>query len=397
MNEYKKLRLLIIKRFLLIILFVSVAEYGILSVLRFAVLPVMMHYFFDDAQVQLVGIAGLFIVLILMIGIIVLEFINLIIPGEAGYVFSNAINGLNIRMTNVFTTDENIIPNMNRGQEILFFIILLASVIIIILPYVIGAFIFSHSVITEFRIIEEEDIKKQKEYEKKRNLMLSDIAHDLRTPITTVSGYAKALSDGMVSEDKQAEYLAAIQTKSKRMSDLISLLFDYVKLDSEGFQLSRSEVDICELVRECVAFQYQDIEDEGMTLDIDIPEKKLLINADKLQISRVITNLITNAIRHNEKGTDIGVFLLNDDELIRIMVADNGDMIEENMAEHLFEPFVMGDESRNTRGGSGLGLSIVKKIIDMHGFDIRLIQQPNIKKYALAENYKKMFMIVITL
>ena len=225
--------------------------------------------------------------------------------------------------------------------------------------------------------------------------MISDIAHDLKTPMTTVSGYAMALSDGMVSDDKKQEYLDAINAKSKRMNDLINLLFDYVKLDSEGFTLEKSKVDICELLRECVAFQYQDIEDAGFELDLDIPEESIIIEADKLQFSRVITNLITNAIRHNDEGTKLGIYLKNEYDVLRIIVADSGNLIEQEKAEYIFDPFVVGDESRNSRGGTGLGLSIAKKVVDMHGFSIRLVQKPDIIKYQLPEDFSKMFMITL--
>jgi signal transduction histidine kinase len=226
--------------------------------------------------------------------------------------------------------------------------------------------------------------------------MLSDIAHDLRTPITTISGYAMALSDGMVEEDKKQEYLDAIQVKSKRMSDLINLLFDYVRLDSENFNLNKEKLDICEIVREAGAFQFQDIEDAGMTLDVDIPEESIYREVDKLQFSRVITNLITNAIKHNSYGTNIGLYIISDDESpVKIMVADSGKVIPEEAANEIFDPFVMGDESRNSKGGSGLGLSISKKIVEMHGFKIKLIQTPKIERYKFLDGYNKVFIITI--
>ena len=132
------------------------------------------------------------------------------------------------------------------------------------------------------------------EVQKQRYLMISDIAHDLRTPMTTVSGYAKALSDNMVPDERKGEYLKAIGEKTERMNELINFLFDYVKTDSEGFTLDLKKTDICELVRECGAFYYQDIEDAGSKLTVSIPEEEYLIKADKLQLSRVINNLLTN-------------------------------------------------------------------------------------------------------
>ena len=81
------------------------------------------------------------------------------------------------------------------------------------------------------------------------------------------------------------------------------------------------KTDICELVRECGAFYYQDIEDAGSKLTVSIPEEEYLIKADKLQLSRVINNLLTNALRHNEKGTDLGLFVIKDEDEIKVIVA----------------------------------------------------------------------------
>lgn len=99
--------------------------------------------------------------------------------------------------------------------------------------------------------------------------------------------------------------------------------------------------------------------------------------------------------KHNDKGDAIGIFVVAEDDRILVMVADTGKRIPEDKALHLFEPFTMGDESRNSRGGSGLGLSIAKKIVEMHGYKIKLVQQPDIARYKKVDKYEKMFMITI--
>ena len=395
MNEYKDLQVFILRKFLFVILFISAAEYVILLLLRYKVLPIVMHFFFDDADVAMIGVAGLLFLLLILGGMLLLQLLNFIIPGETGYVMGNALNSMNIRGSSFLNTNKAVLGDLTTGQEVVLFLVLAATMIIILIPYIVGGVYFASAVIKKVRIIEEEDRKKQKEYDKKRNLMLSDIAHDLRTPITTVSGYAKALSDGMVDESKKPEYLEAIQRKSKRMSDLINLLFEYVKLDSEGFKLTKQDTDVCELVRECAAFSYQDIEDAGMELDIDIPEEEMIVNLDKMQMLRVVTNLLTNAVRHSKEGTSIGVYVKKDDDKIRISVADSGERIDEEYAKNIFKPFVVGDESRNTKGGTGLGLSIAEKVVSMHGFSIKLVQQPGLAKYIDAPGFEKIFMITI--
>ncbi|MBO4242000.1 MAG: HAMP domain-containing histidine kinase [Clostridiales bacterium] len=285
--------------------------------------------------------------------------------------------------------------NMSRFSKIAIIVAALGAFIMVVLPFAAGAVIFSRLVTGEIRKLEEARENERKENEKKRYLMISDIAHDLKTPMTTVSGYAKALSDGVVREDQRQEYLDAISNKTGRMNDIIQMLFNYVRLDSQGFELVTKDTDLCELVRETVSSLYQDIEDAGDELDIDIPETSMILKLDKIQFGRVITNLITNAYKHNEKGTDIKVSVTRDTDEIRIYVADSGKLIEKELADEIFEPFTMGDKSRSSGGGSGLGLSVAKKIVGLHGYKIKLVQAPEVARYGLGDQYKKAFVIII--
>jgi signal transduction histidine kinase len=116
----------------------------------------------------------------------------------------------------------------------------------------------------------EVSLAEKEEYEQKRNLLLSDIAHDLKTPITTISGYATALADGLITDsEKEKQYLAAIKAKSLRMDELIMLLFEYVKLDSQGFMLNKQKVDLAELLRENIALLYTEVEGKQMEINMN--------------------------------------------------------------------------------------------------------------------------------
>ena len=179
------------------------------------------------------------------------------------------------------------------------------------------------------------------------------------------------------------------------MNDLIHLLFEYVKLDSEGFSLDRKETDLSELLRENAALIYADFEDAGMEFEIDIPEEVVPVSVDPIQFSRVITNLLNNAMKHNESGTHIKIGMYRKNGYIYILVADSGRRIPGELAEHLFEPFTKGDVSRKSGSGSGLGLSIAKKIIEMHGFQMDFIQQLDEKKIPQIAGYTKEFVIQI--
>ena len=392
MNKYHTLRNYLIRKFMVTIILVSVAEFAITALLNNSLFPFAMHFFFPEANMEMLSVGGMMMAFLVVFVSVFSTILQAILPAQLVFF----INSLSDNVFHAFgANQEHVIEQLGILKEIMLLLVLFGFLALIIAPYIIAAVYFSQIVVREMRIIEDDEKEKQREYAEQKNLMLSDIAHDLRTPMTTIAGYSKALTDGMVTEDKRQEYLDAIQTKTGRMNDLINLLFDYVRLDSKGFQLMRTNIDICEMIREAAAFQYQDIEDAGMELDVEIPEEKILVYADKVQFSRVISNLITNAIRHNKPGTSIGLYLLEEDETLRVIVADNGVKIPKEKADMLFEPFVMGDESRNSKGGSGLGLSIAKKVVEMHGFKIRLVQQPMIQKFPAVAEYEKMFMITI--
>ena len=272
---------------------------------------------------------------------------------------------------------------------------MLGTFLISVLPLAAGAVIFSGRVTRKFKVYEAARENERAQVQKQRYLMISDIAHDLKTPMTTVSGYAKALAAGMVKEDQEKEYRDAIRDKTLRMNDIIQMLFDYVRLDSEGFAINRSRIDICELVRECVAADYTDIENKKDEIEIDIPDTPLTADADKIQLSRVINNLLTNAVKHNPEGTAISVSVREEPDEIRVFVADSGESIEKELADEIFEPFVMGDKSRSTAGGSGLGLSVAHKIAELHGAVLKLVQRPEMMRYQLGEKYNKVFLLIL--
>ena len=246
------------------------------------------------------------------------------------------------------------------------FLMLAFCVALLVLPIVAGAFAFAS--LTQRRI----DAEQRARYER-RNLLISDMAHDLRTPITTVVGMSQALADGMVDDPvDRHRYLKSIVAKATKMADLVNTLFDFVKLDSEGFHLDRATVDLPQLVLAEAAALYADVEAAGMELSLEVSEEPVPVFADAVQLKRVIGNLIANAVRHTDEGTEILVSLVRKAGVADVVVADTGRPIEGD-AQSLFDPFVRGDASRSGEG-SGLGLAIAARIVRMHGYRIRIDQ-----------------------
>ncbi|MBO5999565.1 MAG: HAMP domain-containing histidine kinase [Lachnospiraceae bacterium] len=264
------------------------------------------------------------------------------------------------------------------------FLLVLLAFIALLLPPAAGILIYARMVAARVDTL-------QKERESERNLMLSDFAHDLRTPVTTISGYAAALTDGLVKDpDTEREYLLAIRQKSMKLGELIGLLFDYARLGSVDYKLNRTKCDINAIAAEAAATLYSDIENAGMELEAFIPENPFTVNADPAQAGRIFSNLITNAVRHNPPGTRIALIIRPAAGGEMIAVADSGVVIDKDI-DGLFKPFVRGDETRKSSGsgdtGSGLGLSIVKKIADLHKWDLSF-EQP-------FEGYTKAFILRI--
>ncbi len=232
--------------------------------------------------------------------------------------------------------------------------------------------------------------KKKLKLEEDRRKMLADISHDLKTPITVIQGYSRAIADDVVADDKKKNYLDAIVIKADQLADLINQFFEYSKLDHPQFTLVREEDDICEYIREYLASKYEEICLKGYEMDIIIPERRIIMSFDKLQLKRVFENIINNTLKHNSSGTSIYVRVNeteNKDRLI-INIGDDGCGIPDEVRDRIFEAFVVGDESRTSGQGTGLGMTIAKKIVEAHGGTIKLVD-------AAEEGISTMYEIVL--
>lgn len=277
-------------------------------------------------------------------------------------------------------------PLYSGAWGILLRILIIGGIIGLLLirlfPYLVGAFCYSRIVTKQFNLLLAQEEAQKVARDQRRNLMLSNIAHDIKTPITTICGYSKALSEGVVAEKDRQSYLDAIYAKAMRMDELVTLLFEYVKLESEGFTLHKEPGDLAELTRETAAYLYADFEDRGMELVLEIPEERMPFEMDRLQLGRAVTNLLTNALRYGKEGGRVLIRLRE----YELTVADEGAPIDPAFAAHIFEPFARGDKARSSKGGSGLGLGIAKKIVEMHGGKLLLNQN-------FGEGYTKAFQI----
>ena len=237
---------------------------------------------------------------------------------------------------------------------------IVAFIVLSIANIIGGAYIFSRLTGKAF---EKESMRQINE----RNMLYSCIAHDLKTPMTSVQGFASALKEGKVKPEEEKEIYDIIYNKSCYMNELLDTMFAFSKLNTKDYKLSCREIDLCGLVRELVALNYDEFEARDMNMDIDIPEEALKCNIDEKEMKRAISNLLVNAYNHNENGANILVRVSNQGDMINVIVADNGKAITKEDAKTLFEPFAKGDESRSGGKGTGLGLAISSLVAKKHG------------------------------
>lgn len=217
----------------------------------------------------------------------------------------------------------------------------------------------------------EDSERRRRALEETRRNMLAGIAHDLKTPVAVIQGYAKALGDGMIPPEERPRCLAALEQKSAGLNEQINAFYEYSRLDHPDFSLNLEPGDICSYFRDFVAEQYSDLELAGFSLEVDIPEEHIPCIIDRGQLKRAFANLVGNAVKYTLKGTILYFGLSVEGESAVLTLADNGPGIPKEAAADIFTPFVTGDASRGGTG-SGLGLAIAKRIVEAHGGSIRL-------------------------
>lgn len=220
----------------------------------------------------------------------------------------------------------------------------------------------------------EKNAKRKLELDKDQLVM--DISHDLKNPLASILGYSNLLKQNRkeLTEDELINYLEIINRNANRANSLITDLFMYNKLEASHYNMVFQKIDVCQFLREVAMVYLPELDEKGFDYNFDIPEKPVFIEANANDLNRAISNLIGNAITYNREGTRLIVKLKEGSCYIQIVIKDNGIGIPKALRETIFNPFKRVDPARNSNtGGSGLGLSITKKIVEIHHGKISLI------------------------
>jgi signal transduction histidine kinase len=215
----------------------------------------------------------------------------------------------------------------------------------------------------------KDKFERERELEKTKNELITNVSHDLRTPLTSIIGYLDFLKNGTFkSEEEQKEYLNSAYNLSTKLKGLIDELFEYTKLSSNEVQLEFVNVNICAVLNQLLGEYGPILEKKELRIINNIPDNNLNVKVDIEKIVRVFENILNNAEKYSYKPSDIVVNVDKEEEYIIISFSNRGEHIPQEKIDKMFERFYRMDPSRsNNVPGSGLGLAISKKIIELHG------------------------------
>lgn len=206
-----------------------------------------------------------------------------------------------------------------------------------------------------------------------RNTFIANVSHELRTPLASIQGFIQGILDGAIEAQDSDKYLEIVLGETKRMSTLISDFLNLAKIESGKFPMEFSEFDINELLRRCILMFEQQIEAKKLEVDIRISEDQTMVWADEDRISQVITNLVDNAVKFSFEGGSLEIWTEMLDNKVFVNITDTGEGIPEEDQASVFERFYKVDKSHSrSKPGTGIGLSIVKRIMAQHGEKIWL-------------------------
>ena len=234
----------------------------------------------------------------------------------------------------------------------------------------------------DMRVRLKNNAKDRLEDEAEQRALISNIAHDLKTPITAIKGYAEGMLDGVAdTPEKREKYIRTIYNKANEMNTLINELTLYSNIDTNKIPYNFQKLNIHSYFEDCIEELGMDLENQHIRLDYaNYVDPDVLIIADPEQLGRIIHNIVSNSVKYMraDVASRIAITIKDVGDFVQIEVADNGKGIATKDLPYVFDRFYRADASRNSAaGGSGIGLSIVKKIVEDHGGKIWVTSKEN--------------------
>ena len=227
--------------------------------------------------------------------------------------------------------------------------------------------------LNEIRIDLIKGKNRAKEAEQKKNDLIVYMAHDLKTPLTSIIGYLTLLKDEKdISKELQERYIKIAYDKALRVEDLTNQFFDITRYNLQDMPINKQSIDLSYLLRQLVDECYPMLDEKNLVCNLEAPDK-LMFLGDGDKLARAFGNLLKNAINYSYENSEINIILKKMQDKISVVFINKGDKIPEYKLEKIFDKFYRADDSRaSSTGGAGLGLAITKKIIELHGGNIHV-------------------------
>ena len=207
--------------------------------------------------------------------------------------------------------------------------------------------------------------------EEMRSGFISSVSHELRTPMTSISGFVEGMLDGTIPEDEHKKYLEIVQAECRRLSKLVDDLLKISRLENNKLTINKTSFDINELLRLGIIKFEKEITEKNIEISAEFEKDDTLVFADADQITQVITNILHNAVKFTFEGGKILIKTFEKDGKINVLIKNTGNGISEDKIKYIFDRFYKTDSSRSENpDGVGLGLYIVKNILNQHGEEI---------------------------
>lgn len=227
----------------------------------------------------------------------------------------------------------------------------------------------------QMRLYLQESVQQRLEDEKRRKQLIAGISHDLRTPLTSISGYLDGLLEGIANTpQKQLRYLKAMQARTKTMVELLDSLSDYTRLGRD-FHYDRQKVDLAQWIDDYVAGKQEENDNQNVEMIVQKPRDTVFVSIDSKEFQRVLDNLWSNTLKYREKDSCrilLRIRLMAYTNKVELVFQDDGPGVPKESLAHLFDSFYRVDDARKkSEEGSGIGLAVVQEIVEGHGGQVR--------------------------
>ena len=222
--------------------------------------------------------------------------------------------------------------------------------------------------------------------EKRRSEFISNVSHELRTPMTTISGFADGILDGTIPKEQEDVYLRSIRDETRRLARLVRTMLDASRTRAAAADPARrTDFDLTELIAQTLLSFESRATEKNLDVDPQLPENSVMVHADKDGITQVIYNLLDNAVKFADRGSCITLRLYKDEKKAYVAVRDIGETIPPDDLPYIFDRFHKSDRSRSLdKDGVGLGLSLVKSIINGHDEDIVVRSENGVTEFVFS-------------